>query len=339
MANEIKCYIEADISWEQKGCHWEILDRTFYLKYEGLTNSPSLTYTLSYTEDGVTKEIASGTVDSNVTTVNYTKTLTWGDIQNLLLNWEALNSAKLPKSAECLYLTAKIKSGSNTFKSDPYPIKLPPKTENTNALTISLVTNNPGEVKCSWTQGTEVFSDNNATGYCVEIFHSPEGEENFTQLTNLGWRSTELATGKYYIEKISAEETTYPNVEGEITTFVFNKPNSELYIRTPEVKEFYFMPKELGIKPGDKYLFRVYPYNVYGTYWTFDEDGNLDLPMPGTLLTNAGTEHQGKVSKGIVRVKTDNGWVEGQVWVMTDNGWVQVEAVYAMQDGNWHEAT
>lgn len=337
MALSINGNITFEEDWLQEDCHWR-LNRYFAIRWEvsDLQEPPSIVYYLRKKDNNLVRVFPSTTTSSTKANI----TIFYAQINLDAVLAELSDATKLIAQ---LTVSSTMENKELSYDLTTFVPMLPPTAST--ALSISLVTDNPGEVKCSWTQPEESNDTNEARGYCIEIFHSPEGSPVFTRLNNLRWRDTE---GRYtesstpYIEKIPDDdipEISTPDVEGEIATFVFNTPNSELYIRNPEVTEFYFMPKQLGINPGDRYLFKVYPYNVYGTYWTFDEDGNLDLPMSGTLLTNAGTEHQGKVSKGIVRVKTDNGWVEGQVWVMTDNGWVQAEAVYAMQDGNWHEAT
>lgn len=349
-ARTMTCKIEFDDEWIQEsetctdgevrsGCHWNY-DRIFYLTYEILDSS--LTNRRFYYQFGGHKIEIIPTAKNNV----YTYPLRFSEIEAQISGESILDY--LDDSGVYLIIKAIVEAekGGSILSAElnyRYDLKVPPQQPA--ILPIELVTGNPGEVKCSWNQPDEDYDINEARGYCIEIFHCPEGEEVFTQLNNLGWNEDELSRGKYYIEKISKEEIVIPDVEGEFTTFIFNKPNSELYIWEPKPEEkpedyqpaFYFMPKQLGINPGDKYLFRVHPYNVYSSCWTYDEEGKQRL-LPGTLLTSEGTSMEGKVSKGIVRVKTDNGWVEGQVWVMTVNGWKQAEAVYAKTENGWKEA-
>jgi hypothetical protein len=91
----------------------------------------------------------------------------------------------------------------------------------------------------------------------------------------------------------------------------------------PTTEQFYFIPKTLGILPGSSYQIRIYPYSHY----------------EGALISTKGTDSGIiDVPKGIVRVKTANGWVEGQVWVMTESGWKNAEVIYAKTADGWKEA-
>ena len=88
---------------------------------------------------------------------------------------------------------------------------------------------------------------------------------------------------------------------------------------------------------GDKYKFVIYPHSRYEGYYLVGAGANSDL---------------NEVSKGVVRVKTDKGWIEGQVWVCINDvtqetpdkpKWVAAEVLYvatAGEDGkiSWKEA-
>jgi hypothetical protein len=374
MAEQIKVEysVDFDDEWLQEDCHWKY-DRFFILTWKiwsgDITNintgevSPGISY--SYNNDDKKRKLyyRIGT-GNNVQIYSYKTTVNnnakWGEgltrkletftyrLNLSSIDIDKLLAARTPEGWLPITLYTEITDDSSTphkFKEFTYDyyLKLPPSLPE--ILPIELVTNNPGEVKCTWNQPEETYSCDDAEGYCIEIFHCPEKESEFTKLDGLRWNEASLGNGKYYIEKIPdykevafTEPTTTIDEDTEIT-FVAKNPKSELFIWKPIEKpenykpEFYFMPKELDIKPGDKYLFRVYPYNVYSAY--LDENS---LPQPSSFLTNEGATKESKVSKGVVRVRTSSGWVEGQVWVCTEKGWTMAESVYTKTETGWKEA-
>jgi hypothetical protein len=228
-------------------------------------------------------------------------------------------------------------------------------------INIELVADNPGEIRCFWENPNSVEHNHydpecevdEVNGYCVELFHrteaeakaDPTGQTGFEKVGFLKWNADELNKDNYKITSDNIDVLANDFVLAEDEVVYLNKhPGTELDIPDPNKTEFWFTPKYFKIRkfgeedskimPGDEYQFVIYPYNVYSTY--LDESGR---PQPSAYLTNEGSQSERKkISKGIVRVKTADSWVEGQVWVMTVNGWKQAEAVYAKTENGWKEA-
>lgn len=250
------------------------------------------------------------------------------------------------------YLRAQDEAGTwhTAYSTFDYLVELPP--EPVNEIHTELVVSAPGKVRCFWDKaklfgendGKECDSIDSVDGYCIEIFKCSEGADqtipaNFTQIKGLYWSesdlNTETAEGTYTLKLAKSTDST--------KSFIgFNGINSdgtpkkeyliasaETYIenpldRTKTNTEFYFVPEDLGILPGETYKIVVYPYSHY----------------EGALIASGETgQGSGEVSKGIVRVYTGDTWVEGLVYVMTDKGWQKADSIYVMTDKGWQETT
>lgn len=222
-------------------------------------------------------------------------------------------------------------------------VQLPPESGVQN-LTVEQYTNVPGKFKCSW--DTPSFYENKSdieevNGYCIRLDHKSAGG----YLSRV--RGLKLVNG-LLVKDSNYKELTYKDTSGISESFIKNNnitfagancsstatEADEVYL---EGTSFDFIPKDLGIESGDEYVFTIYPYNNYGTYFV-NSSGNAVETFVGTRLTNEGTTYGTITSKGIVRVKHNNNWKEGQVWVMHNGVWKQAQAVYTMKDGKWLEA-
>jgi len=345
-SDKLECLVDFDYDLIQDDCHWD-LDRYFRLTFKVLdptiASSKELYYRIGDYEDPGNNvlakytKISTATSNTNLFTVNST---TW--IYHLRISeidYDTLASARADDGH--IKITALIKcGGETTYAIFSHYLELPPRLAATRPNTAGLpniqtdyVKSNPGEFKCDWSAAeTYVCSANNVStvdsveGYSIEIFHKPEGSATFSQLIGLKWDPTELSNNKYKLIKDSSYAkptfTASPDLNKD---FSLASPHtrSELYIETPLKTEFYFIPKSLGIKPGDSYKILIYPYSHY----------------EGALISTQGVSSDDiDTPKGIVRVKTANGWVEGQVWVMTESGWKNAEVIYAMTEDGWKEA-
>ncbi len=347
---KIDCSIDFDDEWLQEGCHWSY-KRFFNLTFVVL--DASLTNLKFYYKLGKANNVLITPSKKNNT---YTYVLNLTDVLDTILSNP---DTYLDTDRNYLTISTEVTGGTEILGSASYDyyLKLPP--QQVQSLTIDVVVDNPGELKCSWEHPEETYDTSEAAGYCIELFHCPENETEFTKLGGLRWNEADRRNGIYRVESIPTYGDLTPTAPPVIDknteiTFAALKSSTELYLWEPASKpadykpEFYFTPRylqgKLGnhIKPGDKYLLRVYPYNVYSTY--FDES---NLPNPSALLANEYIEKEGKVSKGIVRVKTDRGWAEGQVWVCVSDAttedpdritWKQAEAIYTRTADDWKEA-
>lgn len=373
---ELNCSIEYDDTWEQVGCHWEVtkffrltwnipstdvVDK--YLGYRvGTYSEDSLDYL--YPEAGLIQQ-------KNNT---YTYELKLSDI--LPVNIDDIDNIRSEDGHISITAYANIRNTngeySTVYYTFNYYLELPPKHP-INNIKIDYIRNNPGEFSCSWdpadiakSEANELYGVDSVDGYCIELFHQPGGTGEFIPVAGLrlvpGETRDTPARTVYKLEKIpgytAVTFTELPEdpeerkakleelLQGEVTfrhygadttlteESIDNGITSEVYIEllaaaetgiSIERPEFYFTPKQLNILPGDKYKFNIYPY--------------LHPAGSEAHLSSHGSESEEKeVPKGIVRVKTANGWAEGQVWVMTESGWKNAEAIYTKTADGWKEA-
>jgi hypothetical protein len=361
---KLECSIDYDDEWIQEDCHWKydrIFTFTCKLYLGDLTDIttgsvlPGSSYTsrafnISFEENHADYKFI--TVQPKVKTYqvpfneNYTRkleVLTYTARASTLVNYMNRDSAG--------DLTVTLKIGTlstegirqDSIIQEIIPYQVPPKQ--ITKVTPSLVVSNPGELKITWTK-PDVYNDDSDSvhGYCVEVDSCPaEGVTGtFSPVKGLKWDEEQLEVGKYVLvkdpnyTKLTFDSTVYSQEEitnGEFT-FGSDTTTREFYIANPDTTEFYFKPKDIGINSGDLYQITVYPYCVYSQYY---EEGET-VPQPSAFLAGTATIGTNKISKGVVRVKTTGGWVEGQVWVMTDKGWKQAEAVYTKTADGWKEA-
>ena len=367
---KVECSIDFDDEWTQEDCHWNYrryFDLTWKIWSEYVTNTSTgelvdgtdysekaLYYSLSGDTD---TQVLPGTYSSTVIndapwTEGYTRKL---EIFKYRLYISSISIERLVAAAEKgFYITAKanVKSYSNKTISNSYTynldLELPPKLLDG----INLNRESSDHIICAWSKAEpniNTESGASVAGYAIELFGKKKGTNTFKQISDLS--ISKEADGKYKLVRATGElpeEYTFADAstikEEDDLTFIGCGDKLEAFIDDPNVTEFYFNPSDFEVAPGnplgkdDDFQIVVYPYVVYGSYI----DGQA--VKQGTLLTNSGTSSEEmKFKLGVVRVKTEGGWVEGQVWVMTDKGWKEADSVYAMVDdgtgkGVWKEA-
>ena len=343
---KLECTIEFDYEFFQEECHWDLY-RFFRICFKTLDPSLSSSKELYY-KLGNYVEVPSGT-----SPLNYYTRIYAGN-QNLFtldsntwvyhLNISEMDQPTLVSNRDSegnFKITAYLKSGSNivheTFSTR---LELPPTLAETKPsselpnIQTEYVKSNPGESLCSWNPATVAdCSANNlhdvdtVDGYSIEIFYKPEDATEYVQLKGIKWNEAELAKGIYKLVKDPTyvePEVVYATSLGSEASFESTHTMSEVYIENPLSTNFYFTPKTLGILPGSTYQIRIYPYSHY----------------EGALISTQGTSsNEIDVPKGIVRVKTSTGWVEGIVYVMTADGWKEADSIYTMTADGWKETT
>ena len=317
---KLSCSIDFNDEWIQDGCHWKY-DRIFTITTKSSLNSGTLA--VSYT------------LGNSVSyTTEYLTELKNGVYELRLSSFYHEDLASLRDEDGYLKITAKATRGSyEATDTYEYLLKLPPKCPLTN-LKVETVSDSAAFSKCSWTAPGVFDSDLDAVhGYCIELYHKPAGETNFTVISGLQVRQA----------TISSLEGTGSIIYKDATTITaFGETGTEIYLSNTS---FYFEAKQLGINPGDKYAVRVYPYFVYSSYLEKQSNGSYESKH-GAYLSSHYTEVNNKTSKGIVRVKKSaTEWVEGQVWVCVKDltspsgiKWVEAEAIYTKTNDGWKEA-
>lgn len=94
---------------------------------------------------------------------------------------------------------------------------------------------------------------------------------------------------------------------------------------------FNFDPNRFGFKVGDKVKLSIYSYGYNGA---------------GTQLFNGGGVSSAKVNSaeytfinaGIIRIKKDGIWKEGQVYIKVNGVWKEADSVYIKKNGVWKES-
>ena len=339
MSDKIKCSIDFDDEWIQEDCHWK-LKRLVYFTFTTDAANPHFYYSLLKNNPSEV-QIDNKDIVKKGNTYTYVLDLS-NHLSDILESPENyLTDDWLTVSATCAV------DGLPEFFSKDYYLKVAPREISQLDIKLEYVTERPGEVCCSWMEYWENTEEKYLKGSSVEMFHRPAGESEFVKVGFLKWDEKKFEDDPYYhyiIKDTELENSTneYINnctIAEDETVYMNLLPGSELYLGQSDFFSFNFNPKELGIKPGDEYEFRIYPYNVYCSHFTHDEDENICGTDISALLTNDGTLSSiRKVPKGIVRVKVGEDWKEGQVWVMKDGQWKEAEAVYVMNEGTWKEA-
>lgn len=330
----VECSVDFDDELEQVDCHWNY-KRFFNItcKVTGTHYSTQLYYRFGNRSENVINNVSAKTV-GNVTIYSYRL-----DFSNLDL--EALASAGK------ITVYAKV-NNNDTYTgtcSYDYYLEMPPKTyDKSEAADVKLTRISADHIICSWPAATAFSEDEDGAsvaGYAVELLCCKVGTDEFKHLHI----DKELVDGKYRLIKVNTEEKIFSDPTEEVLNNDFilesNLTAVEAYLdnlNNTDVTEVYFNPRELGIEKDDDFQMIVYPYTVYGSYLEGQEVKH------SALLTNAGTSTaEMKFKLGVVRVKTEGGWVEGQVWVMAkdnngNNKWVEADGVFVNTANGWQES-
>lgn len=340
MANDkIRCSIEFDDEWIQKDCHWDY-KRFFNLTFEVLDSS--LTNLKFYCKLGKASEMPIVPSKKNNT---YTYVLSLSDLLDTILS-----QPDTYLDTNYLTITTGVKKDTKVLSSTSYDyhLILPPSSEN---LTVTLTRKSADNIICSWAKPTDIENNPSVAGYSIELFCKKKGTDTFVQYKNLGWAvypadyEDETLRGQFITDNEGRHKLTevtdnsdpdisVSDIPGECS---FKGIGSSYELRTggPEEVSFYFRPRDFDIQKDDFFMIKVCPYVVYGSYL---EGSNFEQ---GTLLTSISEDNNSnemKFTLGVVRVKTDKGWVEGQVWVMTANGWKEADSIYTKTADGWKEA-
>lgn len=89
-------------------------------------------------------------------------------------------------------------------------------------------------------------------------------------------------------------------------------------------------PVAYGFVPGDLVRLEIFAYSLNGiNEQLFSGDSSIPAASVNYLVQNA----------GIVRVKANDGWKEGQVCVYNGGSWKEATAVYVRDNNEWKEST
>ncbi len=141
-------------------------------------------------------------------------------------------------------------------------------------------------------------SHNAVRGYWARLWRLPKGSNEWEIVTTDEWEST---TTSFTVDPASLGFAAGDTAQLEIAAYSKNK-----------------------VKKGNTQLWSP----ITGTYNHNGQTINLYTLSAHYLVENA----------GIVKVKVNNKWVEGQVWVKANGEWHEAETVNVKVDGNWVES-
>jgi hypothetical protein len=103
---------------------------------------------------------------------------------------------------------------------------------------------------------------------------------------------------------------------------------------------FTINPTIHGFKPGDSVQLSIYSYTRWGKEADKDNSGKLPQRFNGggTTASRVLSDKSVVQNAGVVRVKVNNAWKEGQVWVKVGGVWKEAETVNVKVNGTWRES-
>lgn len=164
----------------------------------------------------------------------------------------------------------------------------------------------------------------NAAGKFIGLNLSPDVSDGVVEIGN-GY-ADHLA-----IENSAHEDYYFFDTESNETTTIVDSTGKE----TQKVV-FEINPAALGIVAGDEVCFGLFSYTRSGEFYEgnvmyFSDDGKAGSDVKSGVYTVC--------NAGIVRVKVEGTWREGQVWVKVDGVWEEATSVHTKVNGVWEEST
>lgn len=94
---------------------------------------------------------------------------------------------------------------------------------------------------------------------------------------------------------------------------------------------FSFDPNKFGFKVGDKVKLGIYSYGYNGA-------GQILFNGGGVGPAQVKSAEYTFINAGIIRIKKDGIWKEGQVYIKVNGVWKEADSVYIKKDGVWKES-
>ena len=119
---------------------------------------------------------------------------------------------------------------------------------------------------------------------------------------------------------------------GSLITGVNPYDASASYYDTNSTSTTYsFNASALGFKVRDKIKLGIYSYGKNGA-------GDLLFNGGGTAEAQVNSIEYTFINAGIIRIKKDGVWKEGQVYIKVNGVWKEADSVYIKKDGVWKES-
>lgn len=363
---KLECSVEFEDEWRQLECHWDY-KRFFTIKckifhgavYTATGTKVSEGESLGFA-NGLPKiefYIAEGSNAFRATTMTTYKkgpkleayTSTAGIYRNATsyecrIPFENLDLKTLCEANGCF--NAKVKAFSDagtayekTCSINTAAAKLPYYLEFAPTMSgvVEVKKETSYRTKCSWTKAEPAADYSPIYGYCVELRYRAGESGPFSTVKGLTAVKEESS---YWLKKSAPAATASIEAledEPPIESYEIAGKDIEVPILGADTTEIYFNPSDLGIERDYQIKVAVYPFTVYGL--PVDYEPTEDEILNSSLLAGPGISSEALNKQlGLVRIKTSNGWVEGQVWVKTSNGWKESCGVYTKTSTGWKES-
>ena len=135
----------------------------------------------------------------------------------------------------------------------------------------------------------------------------------------------------YRVCVFKGDKTTYQNYRITSSGWTNKDINGALCLdkdSSATTETITFDPISSGFKPGEQFWISVDAYNKNGKGEQIFNDPPKSALSDVYLVQNS----------GIMRVKVNNTWKEGQVWIKTANGWKEADSVHVKTSAGWKES-
>jgi len=201
--------------------------------------------------------------------------------------------------------------GSFTIGTDKYPLKL------TKNCTVAAY------IESTFTYaGKNVSKTKTATATSVNAIYYPSATEPSPPV--LSYTKSRLTIKENWIFSWNPPSGVTPS--GYRICLTRNNKSVIDYNRETSQTGVTIDPVSYDFKPGD---------TVRMTIQAYTKDANGNKLYSDTVSSEVHTV----MNAGIVRIKADNKWTEGQVWVKANDKWVEADTVFVKTASGWKEST
>ena len=165
-----------------------------------------------------------------------------------------------------------------------------------------------------WAPAVAANSNSPIVGYRIRLY------KNGTLIKGLSVNKS--TNGVHYLVKGSGTDS-YLDYEGHDNNVL--NTHKQLRIENPALT--------FGFKVGDTVKLGLFAYTRKG----INNDGYQLFSGGSTQQVNSGIYTI--QNNGMMRVKINNSWKEGQVYVKTGGSWKEAQGVYTKVNGSWKEST
>ena len=159
----------------------------------------------------------------------------------------------------------------------------------------------------TWTAATQANTNSPVKGYYFMLLRCPAGSTTFSYVRELTSSTTNNYLGIDPGSNSDNNTNYFVRRESTSCTAILNNP------------------AEFGFVPGDKVKLRIKAFTRNGANGILQSDS---IDSTSYTIQNA----------GIVNVKVNNNWIEGQVFVKVNNTWHEAETVNVNVNGTWSES-